>query len=102
MSQYTAELEELQAVLATQVLLAIESVDISECLGDEFDKSARFQKPTTLKEILEIHSSYSCVAIFRHVGIKSRTKRQPGRALALKVYASALAYATLCLCLSHV
>ena len=25
-----------------------ESVDISECLGDEFDKSARFQKPTTV------------------------------------------------------
>ena len=51
MSQYTAELEELQAVLATQELLAIESVDISECLGDGFDKNARFQKPTTLNEI---------------------------------------------------
>ena len=24
---------------------------ISECLGDEFDKSARFQKPTTVNEI---------------------------------------------------
>ena len=44
MSQYT-ELEELEAVLATQELHALEIVDISECLGDEFDKSARFQKP---------------------------------------------------------
>ena len=51
MSQYT-ELEELEAVLATQELLAFESVDISECLGDEFDKSARFQKPhATVNEI---------------------------------------------------
>ena len=50
MSQYT-ELEELKAVIATQELLAFESVDISECLGDEFDKSARFQKPTTVKEL---------------------------------------------------
>ena len=52
MSQYT-ELEELEAVLATQELLAFESVEISECLGclgDEFDKSARFQKPTTVNE----------------------------------------------------
>ena len=39
MSQY-AELEELEVVLATQELLASENVDISECLGDEFDKSA--------------------------------------------------------------
>ena len=45
------ELEELEAVLATQELLAFESVDISECLGDEFDKSARFQKPTAVNEI---------------------------------------------------
>ena len=50
MCQYT-ELEELEVVLATQELLAFESVDISECLGDEFDKSARFQKPTTVNEI---------------------------------------------------
>ena len=50
MSQYT-ELEELEAVLTTQDLLAFESVDISECLGDKFDKSARFQKPTTANEI---------------------------------------------------
>ena len=50
MSQYT-ELEELEAVLATQELLAFESVDISECLGNEFDKSAHFQKPTTVNEI---------------------------------------------------
>ena len=48
--EYT-ELEELEAVLATQELLAFESVDITECLGDEFDKSARFQKPTTMNEI---------------------------------------------------
>ena len=46
-----AELEELDAVLATQELLAFESVDISECLGDEFDKTACFQKPTTMNEI---------------------------------------------------
>ena len=46
-----AELEELKAVLATQELLAIESVDISEHLRDEFDKSACFQKPTTVNEI---------------------------------------------------
>ena len=50
MSQYT-EHEELEAVLATQVLLSFESVDISEYLGEEFDKSARFQKPTTVNEI---------------------------------------------------
>ena len=45
------ELEELKAVLATQELLAFESADISESLGDEFDKSARFQKPTTVNEM---------------------------------------------------
>ena len=50
MSQCT-ELEELEAVLATQELLAFESVDISECLGDEFDKSVCLQKPATLNEI---------------------------------------------------
>ena len=44
MSQYT-EFEELEAVLATQDLLSF------ECLGDEFDKSERFKKPTTLNEI---------------------------------------------------
>ena len=52
MSQYT-ELEELEAVLATQESLAFESVYISEYLGDEFDKSARFQKP--FLETLKIH-----------------------------------------------
>ena len=50
MNQYT-ELEELEAVLATQESLAFEGVDIFECLGDEFDKRARFQKPTTVNEI---------------------------------------------------
>ena len=50
MSQKT-ELEELEAVLATQELLLFESIDISECLGNEFDKSARFQKATTVNEI---------------------------------------------------
>ena len=50
MSQYT-ELEELEAFLTTQELLAFKSVDISECLGDGFDKSASFQKPTTVNEI---------------------------------------------------
>ena len=39
MSQYT-ELEELEALLATQELLAFESVDISEWLGDELYQSA--------------------------------------------------------------
>ena len=50
MSQYT-ELEELEAILATQDLLAFESVDISKCLGDDFDKNACFQKPTTVNKI---------------------------------------------------
>ena len=50
MNQCT-ELDELEAVLATQELLAFESVEISEYLGDEFDKSACFQKPTTVNEI---------------------------------------------------
>ena len=45
------ELEKLEAVLASQELLAFESVDISTCLGDEFDKSVRFRKPTTANEI---------------------------------------------------
>ena len=35
----------------TQELLAFESVDISEYLGDECDKSACFQNPTTVNEI---------------------------------------------------
>ena len=46
-----AELEEIEAVLATQELLAFESVDIFECLRDEFDKTACFQKPGTVNEI---------------------------------------------------
>ena len=51
MSQYS-ELEELEAVFATQDLLVFESVDsVSERLGDEFDKGACFQKPTTVNEI---------------------------------------------------
>ena len=41
----------LKAVLATQELPALESVDISEYLGDEFNESAHFQKPTTMNEI---------------------------------------------------
>ena len=45
------ELEKLEVVLASQELLAFESVDISTCLGDEFDKSVRFRKPTTVSEI---------------------------------------------------
>ena len=35
----------------TQELLAFESIGAFECLGDEFDKSARFQKPTIVNEI---------------------------------------------------
>ena len=51
MSQYS-ELEELKAVFATQYLLVFESVEgVSERLGDEFDKGACFQKPTTVNEI---------------------------------------------------
>ena len=51
MSQYS-ELEELKAVFATQDLLVFESVEsVSERLGDEFDKGACFQKPTTVNEI---------------------------------------------------
>ena len=51
MSQYTrTELEELEAVLVTQALLAVESVDTPELLGDEFDKNARFQKPTIVNK----------------------------------------------------
>ena len=50
MSQYS-ELEELKAVFATRDLLVFESVDISERLGEEFDKGACFQKPTTVNEI---------------------------------------------------
>ena len=48
---HCTELEELEAVLANQELLVFESVDISECLGVEFDKSACLQKPATLNEI---------------------------------------------------
>ena len=56
MSQYQypgqyRELEELEAVLASQELLAFEGIDISEHLREEFDKRARFQKPTTVNEI---------------------------------------------------
>ena len=35
----------------TQELLAFESVDIFECFGDEFDKSACFQNPSTANEV---------------------------------------------------
>ena len=35
----------------TQELLAFESADIFGCLVDKFDKSARFQNPTTVNEI---------------------------------------------------
>ena len=44
----------------------------------------------------------SAYILVRHVGIKSRAKRQSGRAIVPHFYASALAYVTLCLCLSHV
>ena len=50
MSQYT-ELEKLKVVVATKVVPAFESVKIAECVGNEFDKTARFQKPTTVNEI---------------------------------------------------
>ena len=45
------DLKEPEAVLATQELLVYESVDISDCLGGKFDKSACLQKPTTVNEI---------------------------------------------------
>ena len=55
MSQFT-ELEELEAFVATQDLLAFESENIrkdfiSEYLGDESDQRTRFEKPTTVNEI---------------------------------------------------
>ena len=55
MSQFT-ELEELEAFVATQDLLAFESINIrndfiSEYLGDESDQRTRFEKPTTMNEI---------------------------------------------------
>ena len=55
MSQFT-ELEELEAFVATQDLLAFESENIredfiSEYLGDESDQRTRFEKPITVNEI---------------------------------------------------
>ena len=52
MSQYT-ELEELEAVIATQDLIAFENAaNISEYLEDKpDDKSSRFKKPVTTNEI---------------------------------------------------
>ena len=55
MSQFP-ELEELEAFVATQDLLAFESENIgkdfiSEYLGDESDQRTRFKKPTTVNEI---------------------------------------------------
>ena len=55
MSQFT-ELEELEAFVATQDLLAFESEHIrkdfiSKYLGDESDQRTRFEKPTTVNEI---------------------------------------------------
>ena len=55
MSQFT-ELEELEAFVATQDLLAFESENIrkdfiSEYLGDESDQRTSFEKSTTVNEI---------------------------------------------------
>ena len=52
MSQYT-ELEELEAVIATQDLIAFENAaNISKYLEDKpDDKSSRFKKPVTTNEI---------------------------------------------------
>ena len=55
MSQFT-ELEELEAFVATQDLLAFESEHIrkdfiSKYLGDESDQRTRFEKPTAVNEI---------------------------------------------------
>ena len=44
----------------------------------------------------------SAYILVRHIGIKSRAKRQPGRAIVPNFYASALAYVTLCLFLCAV
>ena len=41
----------LRPSLPLKSYLLFKSVDISDCLGDEFDKSARFQTPTTVNEI---------------------------------------------------
>ena len=50
-----------------------QSVDISECLGDEFDKSARFQKPTTVNEIGQRRSVnvYRAWAEYRNTQIET-------------------------------
>ena len=58
----------------------------------------RMHKEKKLKNSDKL-SAYNLV---RHVGIKSRAKRQSWRAILPHFYASALAYVTLCLCLSHV
>ena len=55
MSQFI-ELEELEAFVATQDLLAFESENIRkdfiyEYLGDESDQRTKFEKPTTVSEI---------------------------------------------------
>ena len=50
MNQYT-ELEELKAILATQELLTFEGTGISEFLGNDFNKTTRFQKPTIVNKI---------------------------------------------------
>ena len=50
MSQHK-KLEDLEAVLATQDLLAFEGTDISEYIGDKCDEISRFQKPSTTNEI---------------------------------------------------
>ena len=50
MSQYT-ELEKLEAVLPTQDITCFWERTHIRVLGDKFDKSARFQKPTTVNEI---------------------------------------------------
>ena len=53
-SGYAASIQNsrnLRPVLAIQELFAFESVDVFECLEDEFDKSPRFQNPTTANEI---------------------------------------------------
>ena len=51
---------------------------------------------------LKNSDNLSAYILVRHVGIKSRAKRQSSLAILLHFYASALAYVTLCLRSSHV
>ena len=69
------------------------------CLRRTYKPGRRKHKRNERK--LKNSDKLSAYILVRHVGIKSRAKRQSGRAIVPHLYASALAYVTLCLCLSH-